>query len=43
MIKIKDLSFAYGENKIFNNFSLEINEILAFLVGKYGAGKTTLL
>lgn len=43
MIKIKDLSFAYGENKIFNNFSLEINERLAFLVGKNGAGKTTLL
>lgn len=43
MIKIKDLSFAYGENKIFDNFSLEINERLAFLVGKNGAGKTTLL
>lgn len=43
MIKIKDLSFAYGENKIFNNFSLEINERLVFLVGKNGAGKTTLL
>lgn len=43
MIKIKDLSFAYGENKIFDKLSLEINERLAFLVGKNGAGKTTLL
>lgn len=43
MIKINNLSFAYGENIIFDNFSLEINNRLAFLMGKNGAGKTTLL
>lgn len=43
MIKINNLSFAYGENIIFDNFSLEINDRLAFLMGKNGAGKTTLL
>ena len=43
MIKINNLSFAYGEKKIFGNFNLEIEERLAFLMGKNGAGKTTLL
>lgn len=43
MIKINNLSFAYGEKIIFDNFSLEINDRLAFLMGKNGAGKTTLL
>lgn len=43
MISINNLSFAYGENKIFDKFSLEIDERLAFLMGKNGAGKTTLL
>lgn len=43
MIKINNLSFAYGENIIFDKFSLEINNRLAFLMGKNGAGKTTLL
>lgn len=43
MIKINNLSFAYGENIIFDKFSLEINDRLAFLMGKNGAGKTTLL
>lgn len=43
MIKINNLSFAYGENIIFDNFSLEITDRLAFLMGKNGAGKTTLL
>ena len=43
MIKINNLSFAYGENKIFDKFSLEIDERITFLMGKNGAGKTTLL
>lgn len=43
MIKINNLSFAYGEKIIFDKFSLEINDRLAFLMGKNGAGKTTLL
>ena len=43
MIKINNLSFAYGDNIIFDKFSLEINDRLAFLMGKNGAGKTTLL
>lgn len=43
MIKINDLSFAYGEKIIFDKFSLEINDRLVFLMGKNGAGKTTLL
>lgn len=43
MIKINNLSFAYGENIIFDKFSLEIKDRLAFLMGKNGTGKTTLL
>lgn len=43
MIKINNLSFAYGEKVIFDKFSLDIDERLAFLMGKNGAGKTTLL
>ena len=43
MIKINNLSFAYGEKIIFDKFSLVINDRLAFLMGKNGAGKTTLL
>lgn len=43
MISINNLSFAYGEKKIFDKFNLEIDERLAFLMGKNGAGKTTLL
>lgn len=43
MISIKNISFAYGENKIFDNFSIDIDERLCFLMGKNGAGKTTLL
>ena len=44
MIKIKDLSFSYGENKIFDGFSLEINDGERVLLrGASGVGKTTLL
>lgn len=43
-IAIKNLSFGYGSEKIFDNFSLNIErgEKLA-IVGESGAGKTTLL
>ncbi len=44
MIKISNLSFYYGEHKIFDNFNLDINngERIA-LSGVSGVGKTTLL
>ena len=43
-VEIKNLSFGYGGEKIFDNFSLTIErgEKLA-IVGESGAGKTTLL
>ena len=43
-VEIKNLSFGYGGEKIFDNFSLNIErgEKIA-LVGESGAGKTTLL
>ena len=43
-IEIKNLSFGYADEKIFNNFNLTINrgEKIA-IVGESGAGKTTLL
>jgi len=43
-VEIKNLSFGYGSEKIFDNFSLNIKrgEKLA-IVGESGAGKTTLL
>ena len=44
MLKIKKLNKRFGELKIINDFSLDIedNELIAF-VGKSGSGKTTLL
>ena len=42
-IKIKDLNFSYGQQKIINNFNLEIEkgEFVA-LLGPNGVGKTTI-
>ncbi|MCR5329643.1 MAG: ATP-binding cassette domain-containing protein [Lachnospiraceae bacterium] len=41
---IKDLSFSYGDKKIFDNFSIEIpDEGITALSGPSGCGKTTLL
>ena len=43
MLKIKDISFSYGDKKIFENFSLNINENdRLWLYGESGCGKTTL-
>ncbi len=44
MINIKNLSFSYGEKKLFKNFSLVINKGERIcLFGQSGCGKTTLL
>jgi branched-chain amino acid transport system ATP-binding protein len=42
-IEIKSLDFSYGQQKIINNFSLEIKkgEFIA-LLGPNGVGKTTI-
>ena len=42
-IEIKGLNFSYGQQKIINNFSLEIKkgEFIA-LLGPNGVGKTTI-
>ena len=44
LIQIKSLSFAYGDNKIFDNFDFTMyGGMRVRLMGKNGAGKTTLL
>lgn len=43
MIKINNISFSYGNKKIFENFTLKINNRdRLWLSGKSGCGKTTL-
>jgi iron complex transport system ATP-binding protein len=43
-IKIKDLSFSYGQNKILRELSLEIESNKFYsIIGPNGSGKTTLL
>ena len=43
-MKIENLTFSYGENQIFNNFNLDIeNNKTTAILGKSGVGKTTLL
>ncbi|MDR0826078.1 MAG: ABC transporter ATP-binding protein [Mycoplasmataceae bacterium] len=44
MIKLSNISFAYEQNKILDNFSLNFKDHqISCLVGPSGAGKTTLL
>lgn len=44
MLKIKNLTFAYGNKQVFNDFSLEIkNGERVWLSGPSGCGKTTLI
>lgn len=44
MLKINNLTFAYGDKKIFSDFSLEINQgEKIWLSGPSGCGKTTLI
>ncbi len=43
MLKVKDLSFAYGDKKIIHNLSVNIQMgSIATLIGASGSGKTTL-
>lgn len=43
-INLKNISFKHGDNKIFENFNLEIKKNrLLFVYGESGAGKSTLL
>lgn len=43
MIKIRDLTFSYGERKIFDNFSADFSDGITCIRGESGKGKTTLL
>lgn len=44
MININNISFSYGDKKIFKNFSLSINKNdRIWLSGQSGSGKTTLI
>ena len=42
-MKISNLSFSYENKKIFENYSLELNDGITCLMGASGKGKTTLL
>ena len=43
-MNIENLSVSYGENKVFENFSLELKEgDITCVLGRSGVGKTTLL
>lgn len=43
IIKIQNIYFAYNENKIINNLSLELKKGLYKIEGQSGSGKSTLL
>ncbi|GAB2028259.1 energy-coupling factor ABC transporter ATP-binding protein [Lactovum odontotermitis] len=42
-IKIENLSFSYGEESIFKEFSLMLDDRSTAIIGQNGAGKTTLM
>ena len=43
-MKIENLSVSYGENQVFNNLPLDLNDgEITCILGRSGAGKTTLL
>lgn len=43
MMKVKELSFSYGKNRILNNISLKIPEgRITTILGANGCGKSTL-
>ena len=43
-MKIENLSVSYGENQVFNNLMLDLNDgEITCILGRSGAGKTTLL
>ena len=44
MFEIKNLSVSYGQNKVYENFNLDIEEgKITCILGESGCGKTTLL
>lgn len=44
MLKVKNLSKSFGENKVLNDISFEVNTgEVCVILGKSGAGKTTIL
>jgi len=44
MIRIENVSFSYGDKKIYDNFSLEVADgCVLCLLGESGCGKTTLI
>ena len=42
-IRIRDLSFAYGEKRVFDHFGAELDSGRTCIMGPSGCGKTTLL
>ncbi len=43
MIELKNITFGYDKNLIFNNFNLTIKQGITSVIGKSGSGKTTIL
>lgn len=42
-IKVKELSFGYGHEKMFENINLDMNRGFVSIIGPNGSGKTTLI
>ncbi len=43
MINVAEIDFSYGDNQIFNDFSVRFEGKITGLIGQNGAGKTTLV